>query len=507
MRVQEKPRHNSPAPKHPDRSQRRDLLVISHATEDNQFTRWLALQLARNGYRVWCDLTKLLGGESFWENIESLLRHRAAKFIYVLSRSSNQGAGRGFWKELDLADSEAKTNGITDFIIPVAVDDLPSKDYNIFLHSRHALQFHPHWSTGLESLLMKLDKNKVRRRRAFNPGSVTSWWRKWYRNPLAGVKKTPETYLSSWFVIEHLPKTLYVHDFTADSDKAGLFSGINWSRPAVVSGQRIVTFAPAIDVAPHSHADKTISSTQELMVADVLSGSATSSDIDGGELRRLLAWLLREVWDQWIRQQSVGIYHLANNTQCAFFLKPSNGDTLWAPLTAPDGSKAERGLTGFWTRPNKIEGGPRQKHFWHFGIQARPRLSPKPFYRVLTHVIFSDDGKTHWESKKRMHQARRRQCKSWYNDVWRDRLLAAMGKLAQEGASLITISVSSEEHLDISIRPMTFESPISFTVISKAKSADLDKDRVDQESAAEEEEEEEVEEEDRTEDGAPEGAR
>jgi hypothetical protein len=35
------------------------LEQISRAVEDNEFTRWLALQLAGCGYRVWCDLTKL----------------------------------------------------------------------------------------------------------------------------------------------------------------------------------------------------------------------------------------------------------------------------------------------------------------------------------------------------------------------------------------------------------------------------------------------------------------
>jgi hypothetical protein len=64
--------------KHPP-NPHRDAVMISHAFEDNIFTRWLALQLARNGYRVWCDLTKLLGGEIFWRDIERALRFRAAK--------------------------------------------------------------------------------------------------------------------------------------------------------------------------------------------------------------------------------------------------------------------------------------------------------------------------------------------------------------------------------------------------------------------------------------------
>ncbi len=40
------------------------MIFISHANpDDNVFTRWLALQLVRCGYPVWCDLTRLMGGD------------------------------------------------------------------------------------------------------------------------------------------------------------------------------------------------------------------------------------------------------------------------------------------------------------------------------------------------------------------------------------------------------------------------------------------------------------
>ncbi len=43
----------------------RNVIFISHATpDDNEFTRWLGLQLAQEGYSIWSDVTKLLGGES-----------------------------------------------------------------------------------------------------------------------------------------------------------------------------------------------------------------------------------------------------------------------------------------------------------------------------------------------------------------------------------------------------------------------------------------------------------
>jgi len=55
----------------------RDMLFIRHANpEDNDLTRWPALQLAKDGYPAWCDLTELLGGERFWDNAEQAIRTR-----------------------------------------------------------------------------------------------------------------------------------------------------------------------------------------------------------------------------------------------------------------------------------------------------------------------------------------------------------------------------------------------------------------------------------------------
>lgn len=79
------------------------MIFISHALpEDNEFTRWLALRLAREGYPVWCDLTKLLGGEDFWSDIEDAIRNRTTKFLFCplqnlqreTGRASEVGAGK-----------------------------------------------------------------------------------------------------------------------------------------------------------------------------------------------------------------------------------------------------------------------------------------------------------------------------------------------------------------------------------------------------------------------------
>jgi hypothetical protein len=60
-----------------------------------------------------------------------------------------------------------------------------------------------------------------------------------------------------------------------------------------------------------------------------------------------------------------------------------------------------------------------------------------------------------------MHSARRRQCKSWFNPEWRDRLLATLHWLSQ-GSPTISILVGSEVSFEVSAAPDEFESDISY---------------------------------------------
>jgi hypothetical protein len=51
---------------------KRSIVFISHANpEDNAFATWLAGQLTLAGYSIWSDVTQLVGGETFWDDIEA----------------------------------------------------------------------------------------------------------------------------------------------------------------------------------------------------------------------------------------------------------------------------------------------------------------------------------------------------------------------------------------------------------------------------------------------------
>src|SRR5207247_9725556 len=124
------------------------------------------------------------------------------------------------------------------------------------------------------------------------------------------------------------------------------------------------------------------------------------------------------------------------------------------PLTA-------RRIDRLRTRTNAATG-VSVKRFWHCAIQARPMIRPTLAYIVKSHVLFTNDGVTIWESKKRLASARRSQCKSWWNGEWRDRTLAAATYLS-EGADKISVRLGSNVSLTIPLTPLSSCSPVSYT--------------------------------------------
>src|ERR1035441_6996280 len=153
----------------------RNMVFVSHANpEENELALWLSLQLANEGYAVWCDLTKLLGGEKFWEDIQEAISTRTAKFVYILSRASNQK--RGTLDELDCAIGTEKRNQLRDFIITAKADDLAYDDVYIGVRRLNHIDFRA-WAKGLSTLLDKFEKDGVPKTPGFNRDAVCSWWR------------------------------------------------------------------------------------------------------------------------------------------------------------------------------------------------------------------------------------------------------------------------------------------------------------------------------------------
>ena len=103
----------------------RDHLFVSYATEDGQFAEWLTLKLIGEGYRVWCDRVKLLGGESYPRDIDKAIKEQTFRVLALLSHNSIYKPNP--LKERTLSHNISRERGL-DFIIPIRVDRIAPTD-------------------------------------------------------------------------------------------------------------------------------------------------------------------------------------------------------------------------------------------------------------------------------------------------------------------------------------------------------------------------------------------
>jgi hypothetical protein len=427
----------------------RDMLFLSHANpEDNDFTRWLALQLAKDGYGVWCDLTKLLGGENFWKDAEDAIRTRTVKFIYILSRTSNEKEGPR--NELQIAKNVLrKDKSLHDFIIPLHVDDLPHGEINVLLTSLNAIPFERSWAKGYSQLLEVLEREVVPKNPNFNPAAVQSWWREQF-SAERGVKREPDTYLSNSLRIKAHPQSVWLHTLVRSSP--GPIQPENrLTHAGFMDGIDLVTFASADDVKPALGESVSVIESNAFLVSDLLLGK---SQLETKKGRYFVSRLLKECWQRWIGASTLGIYVLSNHANCYFFKKEAQPN-LDVHFTTPDGKKAYRSVVGYATQADD------SRRYWHFALQARPVLTPCLGYLISSHVIFTSDGVTPWSSHSKMHSARRRQCKSWFNPEWRDRFLATLHWLSQ-GSPTLSIPAGGGVSIVMSVVPDEFDSDVSY---------------------------------------------
>jgi hypothetical protein len=192
----------------------RDTVFISHATpEDNEFTIWLATRLEQFGYKVWIDKKELLGGETFWETIETAIKVTSVKFLLVYSKNicypGTTEIKGGIQKEIDFARNLViSETDLNDYFIILHMDEA---GYDLFPGSKdlNHIPFNENWSSGLGTLIKKFKKDNV----PLNNSSETEQTAKWYldnyliKNPIIEKK---ELYYTNWWNVDSMPEHFYI---------------------------------------------------------------------------------------------------------------------------------------------------------------------------------------------------------------------------------------------------------------------------------------------------------
>jgi hypothetical protein len=379
---------------------------------------------------------------------------RSIKFIYVLSKLSNERDGP--LRELATARSAQSVNGLKDFVIPVSIDDLGPAEYSIELHRLNSINFTDGWAKGLNTLLGKLDKDEVQKSPVLGAGTVASWWRDQF-SAERGVKQRAEELLSSWFSYDRRPQEIYYH-ITLEPPKPLENAPKEAAYPTYAYKSGFVSFAPREDFENGMPDGTIVGDSHRFQINDLFDGKHEEMFMVASEARRVVVNLLDQSWRQALKDRGLRSHELANKNWCHYFIKGQlENDKIY--FTGVEGKRTWRSMVGY--RKFKRPDGTERLRYWHFAISAGAQLFPSLTFNIRSHVIFSDDGEQIWTSDSRLLKARASQCKSWWNAHWRDRMLAAMAWLP-EGNENIQIPLSSSESLEVSSWPNTIESPISY---------------------------------------------
>jgi hypothetical protein len=450
-------------------SNTRNALFISHATpEDNDFAIWLASRLEMLGYEIWIDKKGLLGGEKFWQTIQKVIENDTIKVLFVYSRNirnMNENLRDGIDKELSYAESIASQENISDFIIPLHIDN---SQFNAFIGSNRLnhIPFDTSWADGLKQLLKKLEKDNVPREEAIHKSSFSEWYENEYISKCFIIPKK-ELFYTSWWQIDKIPQKFFMYKFHNEKQAEEILKS-NKNTPISWQANILSTFDENLNytVTKENEIFKiSPESIYSFTLSNILDGFESNSFPQHREVENYFKRLLSNVISQLFLKKGLWKAKLSSQ-RIAFFLplykdlKPVKFQYPYSPTKKAPKRKSICG---------KFE----DIGNWHYAISIQTILHPFVGFSLKSHLIFTEDGSKIISDTKKSHSYRRRKGKRFFNEEWRDLLLAFLQRLKGENGE-IKIKVSTEEdYLQMKEWPENFWSEIGY---NDPKSAmDLDK--------------------------------
>jgi hypothetical protein len=301
----------------PERQLDRTVVFISHANpEDNAFAAWLSGQLAIAGYSVWSDVTKLVGGETFWDDIEETIRRRAAKVVAVLSVAAQQKSG--LLDEIDLAVRVERSQGLKQFVLPVRLDELPYSDVRANIARKNIIDFRDNWALGLHSLLKVLERDGVPRSSRSFAGDLSRWVTERCVHS-SSLVATPERLTSNWLGIARFPEYVQLYDVSVSQE--WIDSTLRSLRHPSFRYLRLVgSFATSEDLQAYAPPDVTFQETYRINLDHFLQGKTTElPGLQRGEANKLMVSLLRRAWNFHMEGRGLRAFETASG-QIAWYM-------------------------------------------------------------------------------------------------------------------------------------------------------------------------------------------
>jgi hypothetical protein len=337
----------------------------------------------------------------------------------------------------------------------VRIADIPFSTLPPELIRHNAINAHPNWAACLPELLETLDDAGVPRQSTANGDFLGALVRAQEDGRLA-VLDEPETLWSNWFPIEPMPDVLRLFGSKGTRDQLERWLKTSWA-PSVSHSGLAVTFCDPVTFQESGANGPTLEPRFWLKTPTLLDGKEIDPFANRADARAQVVNLLRQHWDQAMARRGLQKFEFAAGRVGWFFPDGLVGGPV--KFVLPDGRKVSRVVSGKF-----------KDRRWHLCLVARPMLWPAPIMRVHANMALSLDGKTPLPGAQ-TQRVRMRLTKSWWNDKWRDLLLAGMNWIA-EGEATLSIA-AGDETFGVSSLPISMETAKSYRA-AEARSSEED---------------------------------
>lgn len=436
----------------------RDTIFISHATpEDNPFTEWLYAQLTLAGYKCWCDLEGLYGGErDFSEAIQKEIEENSCKFLLIFS---NTTFTKDFVKdEFEFARTIGKKYKIKDFINPIKIDNVEF-EIRIGLNRYNHFIFENSWTDGLHKLLRKFEHEKVPRSNTRQSEIITNWAHNSY-TLISGLAPQSRKYYSNWWEINSYPEHIFVFQYNNEKQAQAIIEE-ETVYPKIRHGNCVIAFQRNLITicTKHDNAEILPIATFKLSVPDILKGYTKADFPTFADAQNFLKRLLKKSLKDTMFRLGLSRHKMSGNQDC-FYYRADKQQGKKVKAYYP-GGKTTRTLFGKYFKDS-----------WHFGISFKVLLEPFVCFSLKSHLVFTTNGFTKWKDDAVMFSARRKKGRMMFNREWRDLLIVMLHSLKDAEGKIVT--VLSDEHL-LEMLPYTisFESEMDYKEPSKDNRLDL----------------------------------
>ena len=440
--------------------QERDHIFISYATEQSALCDWLARRLAAEGYGVWYDRLKLLGGENWPTDIDEAINARTFRMLALLSQASMRKPNpQGEWLK---GRAIGRQLGNEDFVIPLNTEGLRPEEITWNLQPINYIPFYPSWAEGLAALLKKL--HSVGAPRVLDDGrrvavaSIVG---------TSAVSEEPEELMSNCFEVLQTPR--YIRKYEAERNLSRGERGAlrrEWACRDV-SDRRVLAFEDPPSAVDARNRFQYMGSVLWRDTAEVY--GIDTRDLVVNLIHRCLDCLLRGVGMEYSiaveperegdrRSRSSRRNRRNSGKRPGQWYLPRgllNNDRV--SFTFPDGSKRRFSGVGERTYPTKDGGEGYRYHLSPSFSVLKDTIDP--FVLLLRNRVYLTDTHGTPLKKQKILSRRKHLCKTWFNKEWAARTLGIAQLLADEDSS-IRFGPEGEQQLVVSAMPIIPTAPL-----------------------------------------------